>query len=246
MKRPHLAWTTSLLTVLFLSLAGPAAFADVLDKTDTVSGVKLHYRVVLPNGYDPAKTYPAVLAFPGGEQSIETVERTLENNWKDQAEKRGYIVVIPAAPGGRLFFEGGERVFPEFFTKLLADYKILGGKFHIAGVSNGGISAFHIAAMYPQYFWSVTGLPGFLPTHEFTPKGVHALAGMCINMFAGELDPDWAQEEAEEADALRKQGMKVQIAVEKGQGHAMETLAGAGAARLFDQFEAARGGGCGK
>ena len=86
MKRQHLAWTASLLTVIFLSLAGPAAFADVLDKTDTVSGVKLHYKVVLPNGYDPAKTYPAVLAFPGGEQSMETVERTLENNWKDQAE----------------------------------------------------------------------------------------------------------------------------------------------------------------
>ena len=154
--------------------------------------------------------------------------------------------MIPAAPGGRLFFQGGEKVFPEFFAKLLADYKILDSKFHIAGVSNGGISAFHIAAMYPQYFWSVTGLPGFLPTHEFTPQGLHALAGMCINIFAGERDPDWAQEEAEEADAFRKQGMKVQIAVEKGQGHAMETLSGAGAARLFDQFEAARGGGCGK
>jgi hypothetical protein len=63
-------------------------------------------------------------------------------------------------------------------------------------------------------------------------------------MYAGELDPDWAQEEAGQAAGFRAQGMKVQIAVEKGQGHVMETLSGAGAARLFDQFEKARRDGC--
>ena len=71
-----------------------------------------------------------------------------------------------------LFFEGGEKVFPEFFTRILGDYNVLDKKFHIAGVSNGGISAFHIAAMYPQYFWSVTGLPGFLP--QSAPERVRA------------------------------------------------------------------------
>jgi poly(3-hydroxybutyrate) depolymerase len=45
----------------------------------------------------------------------------------------------------------------ERFGKLaLADYKIQAGRFHVAGVSNGGISAFTVAAAYPQQFWSVT------------------------------------------------------------------------------------------
>jgi hypothetical protein len=52
-----------------------------------------------------------------------------------QAEQRGYIVIAPAAPDGDLFFEEGARVFPEFLTKILADYKILDGKFHVAEVS---------------------------------------------------------------------------------------------------------------
>jgi len=241
MKRQHAAWT-ALLASLFFLLAVQSASASVLDKADKIGKVTLHYKVVLPNGYDPAKAYPTVLAFPGGEQSMDTVEGTLERNWKDQAEKRGYIVIIPAAPNGTLFFEGGEKVFPEFFTKILADYNVLDKKFHIAGVSNGGLSAFHIAAMYPQYFWSVTGLPGFLP--QPAPQRIQALSGLCINMYAGQLDPDWAQQEAEQAQAFRKMGMKVEIAVEKGQGHVMETLGGAGAARLFDQFEEARKGGC--
>ena len=48
------------------------------------------------------------------------------------------------------------RVFREFLTQMLADYKIQAGRFHVAGVSNGGISAFTVAAAYPQQFWSVT------------------------------------------------------------------------------------------
>lgn len=243
MKRQRAAWA-ALLATLFFVLAAQSASASVLDKADKIGKVTLHYKVVLPNGYDPAKAYPTVIAFPGGEQSMDTVEGTLERNWKNQAEKRGYIVIVPAAPNGTLFFEGGEKVFPEFFTKILADYNVLDKKFHIAGVSNGGISAFHIAAMYPQYFWSVTGLPGFLP--QPAPQRIQALSGLCINMYAGELDPDWAQQEAEQAQAFRKMGMKVEIAVEKGQGHVMETLDGPGAARLFDQFEEARKGGCSK
>jgi len=241
MKQQH-ALCAALLASLFLVLAVQSASASVLDKADKIGKVTLHYKVVLPNGYDPAKAYPTVIAFPGGEQSMDTVDGTLQRNWKDQAEKRGYIVIIPAAPNGTLFFEGGEKVFPEFFTKILADYNVLDKKFHIAGVSNGGLSAFHIAAIYPQYFWSVTGLPGFLP--QPAPERVHALQGLCINMFAGQNDPDWAQQEAEQAQAFRKMGMKVEIAVEQGQGHVMETLSGPGAARLFDQFEEARKGGC--
>jgi len=242
MNRRLFVWG-ALLMVASMSAAWPAS-ANVLTKTDTLSGVKLQYKVVLPNNYDASKPYPTVIAFPGGEQSMDTVDGTLEGNWKDQAEMRGYIVIIPAAPHDRLFFEGGEQVFPEFFTKILSDYNVLDKKFHIAGVSNGGISAFHIAAMYPQYFWSVTGLPGFLP--QATPQRVKALSSLCVNMYAGELDPDWAQEEAAQAEGFRKAGMKVEIAVEKGQGHVMRTLTGAGAARLFDQFEEARKGGCSK
>ena len=61
-------------------------------------------------------------------------------------------MVAPAAPDGELFFEGGARIFPEFLKMILADYKIQDGKFHIAGPSNGGIAAFHVAAANPQYF----------------------------------------------------------------------------------------------
>ena len=56
--------------------------------------------------------------------------------------RRGYIVIVPAAPFGRPFVAEGAKVFPEFIEKLLRDYKIRDNKFHIAGMSNGGRSAF--------------------------------------------------------------------------------------------------------
>ena len=136
----------------------PAA-AEVLEKSKNIAGVTVHYKVVLPSHYDAAKAYPGVLAFGGGPQTMNIVDGAIQRNWRDEAERRCYIVVIPAAPDGQLFFEGGERIFPEFLTKILADYKIADNKFHIAGQSNGGISAFHVAASYPQYFGSVTGFP---------------------------------------------------------------------------------------
>jgi poly(3-hydroxybutyrate) depolymerase len=226
-------------TTVLLFANRPAA-AEVLEKSKNIAGVTVHYKVVLPSHYDAARAYPGVLAFGGGPQTMNIVDGAIQRNWRDEAERRGYIVVIPAAPDGQLFFEGGERIFPEFLTKILSDYKIASDKFHIAGQSNGGISAFHVAASYPQYFWSVTGFPGYLP--DATPVRVGALAQMCINMHVGELDAGWKEEMQQQAAQFRAKGMTVRITVEKGQSHRLDTLAGDGAARLFNQFEEARQG----
>ena len=180
---------------------------------------------------------------PGGPQDMITVDNILNRNFRVEAEKRGYIVVAPAAPDGQLFFEDGARVFPEFLDRMLAEYKIRDNKFHTAGMSNGGISAFYIAASYPQYFWSVTGFPGYLP--DATPARVNALAKMCIYMHVGELDSGWVQQMQEQAAQFRAKGFKVRFTVEKGESHVLGTLQGSGAARLFDQIEEARQG-CGR
>jgi poly(3-hydroxybutyrate) depolymerase len=232
-----------LFTAVAVMLAGQSLAAEVLDKAKEIAGITVRYKVILPKGYDPAKAYPAVLAFPGGAQTMNTVEGTVERNWREQAERLGYIVIVPAAPNGQLFFEEGAKFFPDFLVKLLGDFRIVDNKFHIAGVSNGGLSAFHIAASYPQYFWSVTGLPGYLL--DATPARIHALAKMCINMYAGEMDTDWLESEKEQAVQFRAQGLVVEFSEEKGQGHVMRTLESEGAVRLFKQFEQARHG-CGK
>jgi poly(3-hydroxybutyrate) depolymerase len=220
----------------------PAQFAtgEVVAKSKSIGGTTIEYRVVLPDRYDSDKAFPAVLAFPGGGQNMGIVESMVEANFRAEAQRRGYIVIVPAAPKGVLFFEGSERIFPEFLKAILSDYKIRDGKFHIAGISNGGISAFHIAALHPEYFLSVTGFPGYLI--DATPARVNALAKMCVNMHVGELDSGWREDMDAQAKQFRAKGYTVRFTVEKGEGHVMRSLAGPGSARLFNQFDEARQG----
>jgi len=222
-------------------LLGVPARASVLEQTKKIGRVTVNYKVVLPDSYDAAKAYPAIIAFGGGPQTMNTVDGMLTRNFRAEAETRGYIVVAPAAPDGELFFEDGARIFPEFLKMILADYKIQGGKFHIAGLSNGGISALHVAAANPQYFLSVTAFPGYM--WEPTPAKLQAISKMCVFMYVGENDEyRWHDEMKSEVAFLRAKGTVARYTVEKGQPHRLDTLAGANAGRLFDGFEETKKG----
>jgi poly(3-hydroxybutyrate) depolymerase len=231
---------TIVMAAMVMFLIQPAR-AEVLAQTKQVGDTTVVYKVVLPNGYDPAKAYPAILAFGGGPQTMNTVDTILNRNFRAEAEKRGYIVVAPAAPDGELFFEEGARIFPEFLKMILADYKIQDGKFHIAGVSNGGIAALHVAAANPQYFLSVTAFPGYM--WEPSPAKLEAISKMCVFMYVGENDPyKWHNEMKKEVYFLRFNGALARYTLEEGQPHRLETLAGANAGRLFDGFEETKKG----
>jgi len=228
------------LALLALLIAGTSA-AEVDERSMRVAGTTVRYKLVLPDGYDPAEEYPAVLVFGGGPQTMRTVEGTLERNFRPEAERRGYLVFAPAAPNDELFFQRGDRIFPDFLDKLLAEHKIAGGKFHVAGPSNGGIAAMHVAAQHPEYFLSATAFPGYLwqPTEEKLQK----LANVCVFLYVGEHDEyRWHDEMKREADYLAARGTIARFTLEQGQGHRLETLAGENAARLFDGFDEAQRG----
>jgi poly(3-hydroxybutyrate) depolymerase len=229
------------LTGLALCFGALDASASVVEKTLRVARTDVHYKVVLPDGYDAAKTYPGIIVLGGGPQTMEVVERTIERNFRAEAERRGYIVIAPAAPDGELFFEGGERIFPEFLKAVSTTYKIADGKFHIAGPSNGGIAALHVAAQNPDYFLSVTAFPGYM--WEPSNKKLVAIAKMCVYFYVGENDEyRWHDEMKREAEFLSSRGTVAKYSVEKGQPHRIETLAGENASRLFDGFEAVKNG----
>lgn len=209
--------------------------AEEITATKSIDGITVRYKVVLPDGYDQAKTYPGVVALGGGAQSMRTIDRTLSRNFRDEAEKRGYIVIAPAAPQGELFFREGARLIPEFLDMVLADYKIQDGKFHIAGPSNGGIAAFHLAAQNPEFFLSVTAFPGYM--WERSEAKLRAISGLCVFMYVGEFDRYmWHDEMELEAEFLRSLGTRARFTVEKDQPHGIATLTGEHAGRLFDGF----------
>ena len=245
MKQPRSKWMPLFSAAVVVAMfATQPVQAELLERTKKLGATTVRYKVVLPSEYDPVKTYPAILAFGGGPQTMNVVDNVLNRNFRAEAEKRGYIVVAPAAPDDELFFEEGARIFPEFLKMIQADYKIQDNKFHIAGPSNGGIAAFHVAASHPQYFLSVTAFPGYL--WQPSAAKLQAISKMCVFMYVGENDPYmWHAEMKKEAEVLRSRGTVARYTVEKGQPHRLDTLAGANAGRLFDGFEET-GKGCGK
>jgi poly(3-hydroxybutyrate) depolymerase len=242
MTRCSPSWTQTVAAgAAVAAMCATTLSAEQLEKRKKVGGTTVEYKVVLPNGYDPAVAYPAILALGGGPQTMNTVDSTLGRNFRTEAEKRGYLVIAPAAPAGQLFFESGARIFPAFLELILADYKIQDNKFHIAGPSNGGIAAFHVAAANPQYFVSVTAFPGYM--WEPSTAKLQAIAKMCVFMYIGEFDEyRWHGEMKKEAEFLRRRGAVAKYEVEKGQAHRLESLAGANAGRLFDGFDETRKG----
>jgi poly(3-hydroxybutyrate) depolymerase len=236
-----MSWSKLAALLAIVLFGARPVHAELSEKTTRVGNTTVHYKVVLPNGYDAAKAYPAVRVFGGGPQTMNVVDNVLNRNFRAEAEKRGYIVIAPAAPNDQLFFEAGARIFPDFLKTILSSYKIQGNKFHVAGPSNGGIAAFHVAAANPEYFLSVTAFPGYM-WQPSTPK-LQAISKMCVFMYVGENDQyRWHGEMKQEAQILSAGGTVARYTVEKGQPHRLDTLAGANAGRLFDGFEETRKG----
>jgi pimeloyl-ACP methyl ester carboxylesterase len=213
--------------------------AATLVKEGTFGGMHVNYKVLLPDSYDAARSYPVILAFGGGEQSMPLVDIGLNRYWGGEARHRGYVVVSPAAPPAGLLFEGGSKIFPEFLEMILRDYKPQDGKIHAAGYSNGGITAFYVASTYPEYFRSVTGLPGVLK--DAAADKVDALQSMCIDMYVGGNDFDWRDNMRQQFTMFQRKGYAANFRVEENQGHVL-TLSQEEMQRLFDHLDAAAKG----
>jgi hypothetical protein len=199
-------------------------------------GTWIDFAVVLPPDFDADKTYPLLLALPPGRQDDRMVTAGLTGYWEEAARQLGFIVASPTAPGV-MFFRGGERHIPAFLDEIRRSLPFT-GPVHLAGISNGGLSAFRIAGLYPPLFQSLTVLPGFPPTGE-DRKNLSNLKHMQITMFVGETDQPWRDRSEETARTLRDLGANVQLTVVAGEGHFLRSLTGPGIGPLIEALKSA-------
>lgn len=190
-------------------------------------GTVIEYALVLPRNFDETKTYPALLGLSGENQARGSINYCLNNFWGMQAVYHEWIVIAPAAPGGdRYFYGDAYRYIPELLDFVEDRFHIEGGKFHIAGRSNGGTSAFRIATNFPERFFSVTGFPGYAkPGDDF--EGLENLEGMIITMFYGEKDLGPARRQSiRSLRQLKKLGIPSTLKEFAGESHIPLSLLG--------------------
>jgi len=192
--------------------------------------------VILPECFEPSTAYPALLALPPGFQSRQEVQWAIDKYYIRKSIQRKWIVISPIAPNGVTFHEGSEVFIPMLLDEVLSAYEIEGGKFHLAGISNGGISAFRLAVLYPQRFESMTVFPG-VPLEQDKPL-LGQLAPIPVSMFVGENDDaDWVSEMDTTAQILEQNGVDVDFTIVPDEGHIIDALT---PSVLFDLFDSRR------
>lgn len=217
--------------------ADPAS-ADVQDRTLTsADGTVIDYVLLVPAGRVAGQPGKVLFTFPPGGQDLDLTRRIVESKWHDEALARGWVVASPAAPSTGLFYsDKSARLVPELLDAIAKDYPPEGGRFDLAGVSNGGLSAFKAALSYPERFRSLVVFPGYSEGGGDDPN-LSKLKDIGVSMFVGGEDSGWRTPSELTEKTLKGLGYTVELHVIAGEGHIIGPLTGAD---LFDAIERVR------
>lgn len=202
-----------------------------------IEGKAIDYVTVVPQGFEIGDPAPVLLAFPPGGQGLDLTRSVMEGTYLDEAVARGWVVISPAAPDGVLFFDGSEASVPGLMDWIEGWVELEGGRFHVAGISNGGLSSFRVAGQNADRMQSLVVFPGF-PRTESDRDALAALVEVPIRMFAGGNDTGWVEPMGETKSALDALGADVTFETFPGEGHVVDSLRDG--VRIFDELDALR------
>ncbi len=190
-------------------------------------GVDLPFSVDLPVGFDPAKSYPVLIA-PGHGKKVEGNWGGLF--WGEDTSQRGWISVEsptflladPIASTSQLLDEVARR------------YKVEGGKFHFACYGPTSGACFGAAMAFPERVKSLTALPGFPTTDK--PDQLKKLKGIQISFIVGEQDGIWKPEVEVAHARLTSLGVTSYLEIVPGSGHLLQGMFGGELAERLQNF----------
>jgi polyhydroxybutyrate depolymerase len=145
------------------------------------------YRVHRPSGLDAGQLVPLVLVLHGGFGSGEQAERAY--GWNATAEANGFVVCYPdglmrAWNAGTCCGEPMRRGFDDlgFLSALLdrleADERVDPSRLYVAGMSNGAMMAYRLAAQLPGRLAAIGPVAGTMTV----PLGPEAVAVSVCHM----------------------------------------------------------------
>lgn len=202
-----------------------------------INGTTIDYVTVVPADFAAGDSVPVMLAMPPGQQDLDLTQSVVERRYMAEALARGWVVVRPAAPDSLLYFDGSEALIPGFLAWMRTWVAPEGGSPHLVGVSNGGISAFRIAAGDPTSIQSLLVFPGFARSDE-DRAALPLLADIPVRLFVDSEDMSWIPAMQEAHDILLNSGADVTLEIFAGEGHIIESLSDG--VRIFDELEATR------
>ena len=203
-----------------------------------VDGATVDYVSVAPVGFSLGDTAPVLLAFPPGAQDLDLTRSVVEQTYLTEATERGWVVFSPAAPVGEpLWYEEPATLVPAILDWIETWVQPEGGTVHVAGVSNGGLSTFAVAALVPDRVQSLLVFPGF-PRGDEARAALPELVDVPVRMFVGANDTGWVEPMQATYDTLIDLGADVTLDTVANEDHIIDSLRDG--VRIFDELDANR------
>lgn len=229
-------------TGLILTAILTAAHSAIADQTirdiPVDGGATIRCTISTPDGADLKQPIPVIIVFPPGPQTAQ-MEAAARSMFYAESLKRGWALVTPQPPEGTLFFQK-----PALFKSLVDDLnKVLvpeGGKYHVAGGSNGGRSAFAFAMELPERTASLAGFPGSPHNKPSEELVVEKLKSIPVRLWVGGDDTvAWidASKEMQALSQRAKDPLDVTLTIVPGQTHTLRSLT---SAQVLDELEKSR------
>lgn len=205
---------TLLVTTMLLCVAAPGARANKLIEitipasTGQIADKWLpgyagppRARVLLPDGYDPAKQYPLLVLLAGLSSNYRVWSDPGEGQVGKTAKGFPGIIVMPEGGSGWYadWWNGGKRDGPSWesyyvdqvIPQIIKRYRIEPGRrWHaLAGVSMGGLGTAYLGGLLPGFFGSIAVISGLVDTHLIYGEG--AVESLIPEAYAGgPFDPE--------------------------------------------------------
>lgn len=158
--------------------------------------------------------------------------------WRDEAVRLGWTVVFPIAPPGEKLHGSNLPRMVELLDQIEERFAVEGGRVHLAGVSNGGRTAFELALGNPGRFASLTLAPGM--PQDLNLESLGALKDLPIAMYVGGEDRDWREPMERIAAHLAELGAEpARFTVFEGEGHTPASLTGQTIFHTLESFRVA-------
>jgi len=195
-----------------------------------VNGVLAPYRMVIPEGRDPASTMPTVVLIHGSGEN--------EDIWLDmgddivarEAARRGYLVLAPR----RLAQDERYEILDHFLAEAVKAHPMIDRqRIFLGGHSRGGFASWELAARHPGRFRAIACVCGVTDASLASQ-----LASVPVLLIHGEKDTTVSpQVTRDAAAALQRLGYDHQVHLFPDNGHELRNHAAIYVPLIFDFFD---------
>lgn len=212
----------------------PMPAANQYETIRAQNGVEIRYKVILPDGYDAKKTYPALVSFAPGGWGAVSCDWSLQTLWGESSAKRGWIAVHLIAPDRGWMTHPTHHALEELLDEIRTAHPIEANKFHLVGFGSGARPAATYSGMSGRYFQSLTTVSS-RAFAQWDENDLKDFSQKHVFLIVGSDDKYGVQENRRTERLMREGKTKVTLKSLTGEGRVPQSMLDGGLMEFLDE-----------